>query len=155
MFSQLKIKISKIGSVLKVKETYFAKQWAYLLQLKEAKVLTAKQLSDQQKAYLNGVAKLNQLRSQATRDGLEFYESNVDMVKQMWISLHRRYQQIDKETNLQNQLVLQLKQQIDGIEKIKVRLEQELLNFIARKEQEHLDELSQRKTYLEQKKNLS
>ena len=155
MISVIKKKIKQISSMIKVKEAFFAQEMAKLVTLKEERNHSLSNLNQQQKLYITGVDKLNRLRSDPARQGLEFYEESIDLVKNAWISHHKAYQYIDKAVKQQGHVVIEIKRQIDGIEKLKLQYEHDLMSFLDKKEQEYLDEITQRKSYLERKNTVS
>jgi hypothetical protein len=151
MLSVIKRKIKTISAVLKSKEATFMREMASLVKLRQEKIKALEYLNIQQKAYIEGVDKLNKLRMDPARQGLAFFETNIDKVKDTWVLLHRTCQQIDKALLKQTELVTKVKSQLDGVEKLKRKYENELSAFYNHKDQEYLDEVSQQKKYLERK----
>ncbi|MBP6218417.1 MAG: hypothetical protein KA436_07505 [Oligoflexales bacterium] len=140
MITDIKRKIKKIGSVLKMKKVYLENEVQIMNGLRSKKEELMVRMDQRKRDYFDGVEKLNVIRNSLFREGLDVYEQGVSKVKEDWINLHRFSQAMDKQIKQQGSLVIQIKNQIDGVEKIIKKYQLELVQCLDKKEQEAIDE---------------
>jgi hypothetical protein len=152
MISDIKKRIKKIELIIKTRDALLDQEMGTLIRLKEEKNLALQNLNIKQNLYLKGLENLNIERTKPTRNILDLHEQNLDNLKNDWLRLHRESQNLEKKIRAQTNYVLQIKKYLEGVGKIKARYELDLLAVLDKKEQEFIDELSQRKIALDRKK---
>lgn len=141
-------KIKRVQPVIKVKKSKVDEEAAVLNVIRNEKQRLVKTMKENQKAYMDGVEKLNSLRNSAARDNLANLESSLDHVKAQWFQLFKQVQDIESKEKDQFSRLLAAETELRSAEKLKEKYEMEVRVGMAKAEQKQMDEFAIRKHYV-------
>lgn len=142
---ELKAKIKRIKPLIKIRKNKVDKASFELLQIKIDKDRVQKELYNLQMQYLEYVQKLNEERQSADRANLILLEQNVDYLKQKWIQTLYRLKNLEKKEQQQMEILLQSKKDLNVIEKLQEKYQQQVAINIAAEEQKAIDQIAIRR----------
>jgi predicted nuclease with TOPRIM domain len=132
---ELRRKIKKITSILRVKKITQDTLAAQLNEKQREKERVGNELTACQGEYLTNINRLNQLRQSPQRLGIEYSERHVDALKDDWVALYKKRQEIQHSVViLANDLNI-LTRQIEIIEKAITRYQEQVLRELDKNEQ--------------------
>ncbi len=142
---ETKLKIKRVQPVINVKKTKVDEEAAVLNEIRNEKVNLVRVMRENQKAYMEGVDKLNSLRNSASRENLGNLESSLDYVKAQWFQLFRKVQEIETKEKEQFSRLVLAETALRSAEKLKEKYETDFRAGLARSDQKLMDEFASRK----------
>ncbi len=142
---ETKLKIKRVQPVINVKKTKVDEEAAVLNEIRTEKVVLVRVMRENQKTYMEGVDKLNNLRNSANRENLGNLESSLDHVKAQWFQLFRKVQEIEAKEKEQFSRLVLAETELRSAEKLKGKYEADFRAGLARSEQKQMDEFAARK----------
>ncbi len=142
---ETKLKIKRVQPVINVKKTKVDEEAAVLNEIRNEKVILVRVMRENQKAYMEGVDKLNSLRNSASRENLGSLESSLDYVKAQWFQLFRKVQEIETKEKEQFSRLVLAETALRSAEKLKEKYENDFRAGLARSDQKLMDEFASRK----------
>ena len=132
-------KFKRLSSVLKVRKLHTQEIAMELKTATDERDQVISELNRQQNLYLKGVTDINQKRQSTQRAGLDLLETYVESVKNEWIALYRKKQELDRQIPIIAQSLSYALKQIEIIEKFRTENKDARNLFIEKKTQEELD----------------
>ena len=142
---EIKAKIKRIKPLIKIRKNKVDKASFELLQISTDKDRLQKELHNLQMQYLEYVQKLNKERQSSDRKNLILLEQNVDYLKQKWIQTLYRLKNLEKREQEQMEILLQSKKDLNVIEKLQEKYQQQVAINIATEEQKTIDQIAIRR----------
>jgi flagellar export protein FliJ len=139
------LKIKRVQPVINVKKMKVDEEAAVLNEIRSTKVDLVRVMKENQRAYMEGVDKLNNLRNSANRENLGNLESSLDYVKAQWFQLFRKVQEIEAKEKEQFSRLVLAETELRSAEKLKEKYEADFRTSIAKSEQKQMDEFASRK----------
>src|SRR6185369_15120326 len=90
-------KFKRLTSILKVKRLHLQDLALKLRNLSSERDIVIGELNELQMKYLQGVSEINERRQSSLRMGLELLENHVESIKNEWISLYRKKQELERQ----------------------------------------------------------
>ena len=134
------VKIRRIKPLIRAKKAIVDRETLTLSQIINEKISTQNELHRCQQAYMQGIRELNKQRSSEYRTGQDYMEKSVDYAKELWTSLFKESQILDKKIAAQRAVLFNAKRQLKEAEKLHERYEYELQKLASKQEQNFLDE---------------
>jgi flagellar export protein FliJ len=135
-------KIKRVQPLVKMKKTKVDEESAVLQAIRQEKVTVVSQMKENQRRYMEGVERMNQLRTSRTRDNLTTMEQAVDHVKAEWYRLYKRVQDIETKEKLQIGQLLTAERDLKAVEKLQEKYQLEYRKEASQSEQKQLDEIA-------------
>lgn len=142
---ETQLKIKRVQPVINVKKMKVDEEAAVLNEIRNSKVNLVRSMKENQRAYMEGVDKLNNLRNSANRENLGNLESSLDYVKAQWFQLFRKVQEIEAKEKEQFSRLVLAETELRSAEKLKEKYEADFRSSIAKSEQKQMDEFASRK----------
>jgi flagellar export protein FliJ len=142
---ETQLKIKRVQPVINVKKMKVDEEAAVLNEIRSTKVDLVRVMKENQRAYMEGVDKLNNLRNSANRENLGNLESSLDYVKAQWFQLFRKVQEIEAKEKEQFSRLVLAETELRSAEKLKEKYEADFRSSIAKSEQKQMDEFASRK----------
>ena len=137
-------KIKRVQPLIKMKQTKVDEESAVLQAIRREKVTVVTQMKENQRRYMEGVERMNHLRTSRTRDNLTTMEQAVDHVKAEWYRLYKRVQDIETKEKAQIAQVLTAERDLKAVEKLQEKYQLEFRKEVSQSEQKQLDEIALR-----------
>ena|SRR3989338_4746632 len=134
-----KLKVKRLSNVLKTKRFAQEKLTNQLKHLQAEWKRTVDDLEECKKAYFMGVQKLNVIRQSPLREGVDIFDSGLDAVKEAWMLVFHRKQDIEQKMATLTQDIHFMQMQIEAVEKMQGKYKDQIKKSLDKKEQEHID----------------
>jgi len=142
---ETQLKIKRVQPVINVKKTKVDEEATVLNDIRNTKLGLVRVMKENQRAYMEGVDKLNNLRNSASRENLSNFESSLDFVKAQWFQLFRKVQDIEAKEKEQFSRLVFAETELRSAEKLKEKYEADFRSNLAKSEQKQMDEFASRK----------
>jgi flagellar export protein FliJ len=142
---ETQLKIKRVQPVINVKKTKVDEEAASLNEIRNTKVDLVRVMKENQRAYMEGVDKLNGLRNSSNRENLGNLENSLDHVKAQWFQLFRQVQDIEAKEKEQFSRLVLAETELRSAEKLKEKYEADFRSSLAKSEQKQMDEFASRK----------
>ena len=135
-------KIKKVHPLVRAKKSMMDEQIVILNGIKEEKIKIVTEMKENQRQYMTGVDKINDIRNSNLRENIEVLERGLDMVKSKWYKLHLDAQNIENKERAQIAQVLGAQRELKKMEKLREQYEVKYHHEIAAAEQKEQDDRS-------------
>ncbi|MFK7872950.1 MAG: hypothetical protein AB8C84_07225 [Oligoflexales bacterium] len=133
-------KNQRLVTILKMRKVALENEQKVFSDLLFEKQNLEQRLNEYQKQYLEGVDKVNQLRSSSERHSLSTFEDLADHAKLNWSKSHIELSNIQRRVQMQGKKLQEAHASVKAAEEMKHRTWQELANEVSRQEQESQDD---------------
>ena len=136
---------ARIQPIINSEEQKLDKEMLELTNLRQLIDESTLKMQDQQKIYIEGVEKLNQIRASASRENLQSFEEALTFSKDQWYRMYRKVQQLKERETVQVQKMGLIHKRLQSIKKLKEKFDNEVDLEEKRTEQKVLDEVGLRR----------
>ena len=126
--------------LIRVRKSQMDEQIIFLTKIRDHKLQVVEAMRINQKQYMDGVDRLNNIRNSADRQNLEALERGLDVVKSKWYQLHVEVQNVENMEKAQVAQVLLAQKELKKVEKLKENYKSKFLQDLAQSEQKVQDE---------------
>ena len=134
MKDQLK-KNERMTTILKMRKAVLENEHKKYSDLLFKKNQMEQQVMEFQNSYLEGVDKVNHLRSSTERQSLSVFEDLVDHSKRNWAQCHREVSHLQNQLTLQGKKVQEAYSSVKAAEHLKDKAWKELQSEVVRQEE--------------------
>jgi len=133
-------KMKRTEPLIRVRKSQMDEQIIFLTKIRDHKLQVVEAMRINQKQYMDGVDRLNNIRNSADRQNLEALERGLDVVKSKWYQLHVEVQNVENMEKAQVAQVLLAQKELKKVEKLKENYKSKFLQDLAQSEQKVQDE---------------
>ncbi|MBP9708475.1 MAG: flagellar FliJ family protein [Oligoflexales bacterium] len=145
--NETKNKIKRINPLIKAKNIELMTELSQLAKIKMTQKNAEQELQENQKNYLHGIEKLNQLRSTSRRENLEIFEGTLNFLKENWKATYIKLKELEFEVQKQTERVTTAHTKLKSLEQVHEKLEVDHKREKSKQEQKKLDEIAGRKSF--------
>jgi flagellar export protein FliJ len=132
-------KIKRVQPIIKMKKQKMDEEAAVLEAIRAEKLELVRAMKENQRRYMDGVEKLNKIRTSPVRSNLETMESGLDYVKSEWYKLYKNVQDIEGKEKSQIARLLTAERELKSVEKLAEKYQSEFQKEVGKAEQKMLD----------------
>lgn len=141
---QVRSKIKRIKPVIKVKQSVLDDEIAVLAAIRRKKEEVVAEMKKKQKAYMEGVERLNKERASSDRSMLLTLERGLDIVKSKWYDLFLEVREIENQEKAQIAQLTAAKKNLASVEKLQERYHEQFSHELRKFDQKLTDEAAAR-----------
>lgn len=145
MAKEFLLKMRRIDPLINAKKSELEREGLILSEIRKEKELAAVQTRENQRLYMEGVDKLNQLRNSQSRSLQLSLEGSLDYVKGKWQESYRKTKELERQEQAQLFHLAQIQKGLKSFENLKEKYRLAFEEELRKTEQKNLDEFALRK----------